>query len=94
MHDIKVSNPKFPPMKGVRPFLTAISGYGNVKTFSPILFTFYLSDLESFLSTRQVNGVECDVVQMRPIFILNCLFYCMQMTQFCLVTIAMIYNMP
>ena len=29
---------------------------------SPILFTFYLNEPESFLSTRQVNGVECDVV--------------------------------
>ena len=33
-----------------------------MKTFRQFYFTFYLNDLESFLSTRQVNGVECDVI--------------------------------
>ena len=37
-------------------------GVRQGENLSSILFTFYLNNIESFLSTRQVNGVQCDVV--------------------------------
>ena len=80
--------------EGSMAFFDCNIGVRQDENLSPILFTFYLNDLESFLSTRQVIGVSCDVVIDEHIFILNCLFYCIQMTQVCLVTIAVIYNVP
>ena len=32
------------------------------ENLSPILFTFYLNDLEQYLSARQVHGKECDIL--------------------------------
>ena len=48
--------------EGSTAFFDCNIGVRQGENLSPILFTFYLNDLESFLSTRQVNGVECDVI--------------------------------
>ena len=68
-------------------------GVGQGESLSPNLFTFYLNDLESFFSTRQVNSIECHVVtDETPIYFK--LLILLQMTQCCSVIIAMIYYMP
>ena len=48
--------------EGSTAFFDCNIGVRQGENLSPILFTFYLNDLESFLATRQVNGVECDVI--------------------------------
>ena len=37
-------------------------GVRQGENLSPILFTFYLNDLEKYLSAKQLNGIECDVL--------------------------------
>ena len=38
-------------------------GVRQGENLSPILVTFYLNDLEKYLSAKQVNGIECDVLR-------------------------------
>ena len=45
---------------GTTAFFNCNIGVRQGENLSPILFTFYLNDLEYYLSSRQVNGIECD----------------------------------
>ena len=47
---------------GSTAFFDCNIGVRQGENLSPILFTFYLNDLEKFLSAKQVNGIECDVL--------------------------------
>ncbi|MEW8546328.1 MAG: reverse transcriptase family protein [Candidatus Thiodiazotropha sp.] len=48
--------------EGSTAFFDCNIGVRQGENLSPVLFTFYLNDLERYLSNRQVNGIECDVL--------------------------------
>ena len=47
---------------GSTAFFDCNIGVRQGENLSQILFTFYLNYLEQYLSTRQVHGIECDVL--------------------------------
>ena len=47
---------------GSTAFFDCNIGVRQGENLSPILFTFYLNDLEQYLSSRQVSGIECDAL--------------------------------
>ena len=49
-------------MMAAQLFFDSNIGVRQGENLSPILFTFYLNDLEHYLSARQVHGIECDVL--------------------------------
>ena len=49
-------------MMAAQLFFDCNIGLRQAENLSPILFTFYLNDLEQYLSARQVHGIECDVL--------------------------------
>ena len=51
---------KVPTNEGSTEFFGCYVGVRQDENLSPILFTFYLNDLESFLLNKNVNGVKCD----------------------------------
>ena len=47
---------------GSTAFFDCNVGVRQGENLSPILITFYLNDPEQYLSSRQVSGIECDVL--------------------------------
>lgn len=64
-------------------FFPCLSGDRQGENLSPLLFSFYLNDLENFLKAHSVNGIKSEAVADGFYQFLKYSLYCMQMILFC-----------